>query len=132
MEATLGSPMPSRTALCSALLAATTLAPLAGIPSAGADSYVFDEVPKSLLSIGGRGTYFDPNDTSPKWYGGAQVRLHLGQIFAIEGSVDYREKKYDTYRYIWLEKFQSRDENLVDKKYENNAHMVTIGLNFHF
>jgi opacity protein-like surface antigen len=178
--------MASRTALCSALLAAATLACFAGVSSAGADSYIFDEVPKSLLSIGGRGTYFDSNDTSPKWYGGAQVRLHLGQIFAIEGSADYREKKYEstftrsypvqvsgliyllpgkrispfilggggwyytqvkgpgdfddtqnrfglhaggglqwmltahwsidsTYRYIWLEKFQSRDENLVDR-----------------
>lgn len=37
-----------------------------------------------------------------------------------------------TYRYIWLEKLQSRDENIIDKKYENNAHMITIGLNFHF
>lgn len=172
-------------------------------PPARADSYFLDDVDKSLLSIGGRGTYFDPNDASPKWYGGAQVRLHLGQVFAIEGSVDYREKKYDTtftrsypvqvsgliyllpgkrispfilggggwyytqvkgpggfddtqnrfglhaggglqwmlnhhwsidstYRYIWLEKLESRDENLVEKKYENNAHMVTIGLNFHF
>jgi hypothetical protein len=61
-----------------------------------ADSYFFDDIDKSLLSIGGRGTYFDPNDTSPKWYGGAQVRLHLGQVFAIEGSVDYREKKFDS------------------------------------
>ena len=60
-----------------------------------ADSYFFEEVDKGLLSIGGRATYIDPLDASPKWYGGAQVRLHLGQIFAIEGSVDYREKKFD-------------------------------------
>ena len=39
---------------------------------------------------------------------------------------------FSTYRYIWLEKLESRDENLVEKKYENNAHMITIGLNFHF
>ena len=175
----------------------------AGVSPTFADSYFFEEVDKGLLSIGGRATYIDPLDASPKWYGGAQVRLHLGQIFAIEGSVDYREKKFDntftrtypvqvsglvyllpgkrlspfllggggwyytqvkgpggfddtqnrfglhaggglqwmlhphwsidgSYRYIWLENLQSRDDNLVDKKYENNAHMVTIGLNFHF
>ncbi|HEX2056532.1 MAG TPA: porin family protein [Nitrospiraceae bacterium] len=186
-----------------AFLSAVLSTSLFGIPSVHADSYFFDDVEKPLFSIGGRGTYFDPNDASPKWYGGAQARLHLGQVFAIEGSVDYREKKYEstftrsypvqvsgliyllpgkrispfilggggwyytqvkgpggfddtqnrfglhaggglqwmlnrhvsidsTYRYIWLEKIESRDENVVEKKYENNAHMVTIGLNFHF
>lgn len=192
----------SRTLVCLLFGVIVVISPFPTAP-AFADSYFFDDIDKSLLSIGGRGTYFDPNDTSPKWYGGAQVRLHLGQVFAIEGSVDYREKKFDstftrtfpvqvsgliyllpgkrispfllggggwyytqvkgpgdfddtqnrfglhaggglqwmlshhwsidgTYRYIWLEKLQSRDENIVDKKYENNAHMITIGLNFHF
>ena len=37
-----------------------------------------------------------------------------------------------TYRYIWLEKIESRDENFVDKKYNDNGHMVTIDLNLHF
>ena len=68
----------------------------AGMSPTFADSYFFEEVDKGLLSIGGRATYIDPLDASPKWYGGAQVRLHLGQIFAIEGSVDYREKKFDS------------------------------------
>ncbi len=174
-----------------------------GVRPVSADSYFLDDIDKSLVSIGGRAAYIDPFDASPKWYGGAQVRLHLGQIFAVEGSVDYREKKFDntftrtypvqvsgliyllpgkrlspfllggggwyytqvkgpggfddtqnrfglhaggglqwmlnhhwsidgTYRYVWLEKLQSRDDNIVDKKYDNNAHMVTIGLNFHF
>jgi hypothetical protein len=42
------------------------------------------------------------------------------------GSID------GTYRYVWLDKLQSKDANIGDKKFENNAHMVTIGLNFHF
>ena len=37
-----------------------------------------------------------------------------------------------SYRYIWLESLRSKDNNLLDKTYENNAHMITIGLNFHF
>ena len=84
----------SRTLVC-LLFVIVVISPFPTAP-AFADSYFFDDIDKSLLSIGGRGTYFDPNDTSPKWYGGAQVRLHLGQVFAIEGSVDYREKKFDS------------------------------------
>ncbi len=37
-----------------------------------------------------------------------------------------------TYRYLWLEKIESRDQNIVDKKFQDNGHMVTVGLNFHF
>jgi len=37
-----------------------------------------------------------------------------------------------TYRYIWLEKVQSRDQNLSDKQFEDSGHMITIGLNNHF
>lgn len=168
-----------------------------------ADSYIFDDVDKGVFSLGGRATWFDPVDSGSKWYGGAQARLYLGRIFAIEGSVDYREKKFDgtftrtypvqvsgliyllpgkrispfilggggwyytnvngpnnfsdtqnrfglhaggglqwmlsrhwsidsTYRYVWLEKIESQDQNIVDKKFDDNGHMVTIGLNFHF
>lgn len=37
-----------------------------------------------------------------------------------------------TNRYIWDEKLDSGDQNIIEKSFENNAHMVTIGLNFHF
>ena len=80
---------------CAALAMSYSLCTPAGENPTFADSYFFEEVDKGLLSIGGRATYIDPFDASPKWYGGAQVRLHLGKIFAIEGSVDYREKKFD-------------------------------------
>ena len=36
-----------------------------------------------------------------------------------------------TYRSIWLEKLQSGMTNGVDNTYDNNAHMVTVGLKFH-
>src|SRR5687768_16273077 len=86
-------PSVTRRMVAAALLIAPMAMPFD--PPAGADSYFLDEIDKSLVSIGGRATYIDPFDASPKWYGGAQVRLHLGQVFAIEGSVDYREKKFD-------------------------------------
>jgi hypothetical protein len=31
-----------------------------------------------------------------------------------------------------LEKIESRDQNIVDKKFQDNGHMITVGLNFHF
>ena len=34
--------------------------------------------------------------------------------------------------YIWLERIESKDQNVVDKKFNDNGHMITIGLNFHF
>ena len=37
-----------------------------------------------------------------------------------------------TYQYIWLERIESKDQNVVDKKFNDNGHMTTIGLNFHF
>lgn len=37
-----------------------------------------------------------------------------------------------TYRYIWLEKLESKNVSLDDKKFDSNGHMITIGLNFHF
>ena len=37
-----------------------------------------------------------------------------------------------TYRYIWLEDIQSIDQNIKDKNFNDNGHMITAGLNFHF
>ena len=37
-----------------------------------------------------------------------------------------------TYRFIWLEKVQSKDQNIKDKSFDENGHMITAGLNFHF
>lgn len=37
-----------------------------------------------------------------------------------------------TYRHVWLERLGSRNENLEDKTFNDNGHMVTIGLNVHF
>jgi hypothetical protein len=37
-----------------------------------------------------------------------------------------------TYRFIWLENVQSKDQNIKDKSFDDNGHMITAGLNFHF
>ncbi|HXC61103.1 MAG TPA: porin family protein [Nitrospiria bacterium] len=161
-----------------------------------------DDIPNTGLSLGGRGAYYDPSDGNASWYGGAQLRLHLGTVFAVEGSVDYRRSKPDpstrvdtypvmasallylfpgrispfilggagwyfthvdgpggdntqqrfglhaggglevylnqywsidgTYRYVWLEKIKSKDAALLDKDFNDDGHMVTVGLNYHF
>ncbi|MGD9849684.1 MAG: outer membrane protein [Nitrospirales bacterium] len=182
---------------------ALTMALGMGVGTASAANWLTEDVSKDLFSLGGRAMYFDPLDGDGKWSGGAQVRLHLGQVFAIEGSADYRRNDFgsttvhtypvqasgliyllpgkrispfllggggwyyttvdgpggydDTqhrfgahaggglqfmlnpnwsvdgsYRFVWLERVQSKDQNLFDKKFQDEGHMVTIGLNYHF
>lgn len=51
--------------------------------------------PRPSVSLGGRGSWFNPtNHTSDFWMGGAQVRAHVSPILAFEGSADYRQKKF--------------------------------------
>ncbi|WP_447978777.1 outer membrane protein [Candidatus Nitrospira bockiana] len=65
-------------------------------PAHAADGgYLFDDVDPGRFSIGGRATWFDPNDGDSRWFGGAQARLYLFKGFAIEGSVDYRRNDFD-------------------------------------
>lgn len=168
-----------------------------------ASNWFTEDVDKGAFSIGGRAMYFDPIDGSNNWHGGAQIRFHFTEMFAIEGSADYRKndfgdstvrtfpvqatglvyllpgkrfspfllggagwyftdvdgpKGYDdtqnrfglhaggglqfmlnrnwsvdgTYRFVWLERGTTRDKNLDDKKFQDEGHMVTIGLNYHF
>jgi opacity protein-like surface antigen len=178
--------------------------PFLAAPSPAVErGYIFDDVNRGLLSIGGRATYFDPQDADGEWYGGAQARLYLGRYFGVEGSADYRRNDFNgtrthtypvqvsaliypfgstrlspfilggggwyyttvkgpgnfddtqnrfglhvggglqfminrrfsidgTYRYIWLEKIESKNQNITDKNFQDNGHMITIGLNFHF
>ncbi len=49
-------------------------------------------------------------------------RLMLSRNWSVDGS----------YRFVWLERVQSKDENLQNKKFQDEGHMVTIGLNYHF
>jgi opacity protein-like surface antigen len=189
-----------RLGMVSAIVAGFSLAP--GTLWA-ATNWLTEDVSKGVFSVGGRAMYFNPIDGDDNWHGGAQVRLYLGEMFAIEGSADYRKNDFgDTtvrtfpvqatgllyllpgkrlspfilggagwyftdvdgpggfdetqhrfglhaggglqfmlhrhwsidgsYRFVWLERVQSKDENLFDKNWQDEGHMVTIGLNYHF
>jgi opacity protein-like surface antigen len=48
------------------------------------------------LEIGGRGMYFKPRGGPDSWSGGAQVRFHMTENWAVEGSADYRRVTLDT------------------------------------
>jgi opacity protein-like surface antigen len=186
------------------LLIGFVVCPVSFVASqASAADSIFDDIDYGRISIGGRAAYIDPKDGDGQWFGGAQVRLHLSKIFAIEGSADYRQNKFGstttdtfpvqvsalayllpgkrlspfvlggggwyythvngpngfdntqnrfgfhaggglqwfisrhwsidgTYRYIWLEKIESKDQNVTDKSFQDNGHMITAGINFHF
>jgi opacity protein-like surface antigen len=81
--------------------------------------------------LGGGGWYYT-TVSGPGGFDNTQNRfgLHAG------GGLQFFFNKHvsidSTYRYIWLEKIESKDQNIVDKKFNDNGHMITIGLNFHF
>jgi opacity protein-like surface antigen len=62
-----------------------------------ADAFAADEreLDFGRFSIGGRAMWFEPKGGDSTWSGGAQVRLYLTRFFAIEGSADYRQNKFN-------------------------------------
>ncbi|MFO0699844.1 MAG: outer membrane beta-barrel protein [Nitrospira sp.] len=93
--------------------------------------YPFGTKRLSPFILGGAGWYFT-NVEGPHGFDKTQNRFgaHAGvglQLFLSEHlSLD------STYRHIWLEKIDSKDASLHDKKFQDNGHMVTFGLNLHF
>lgn len=81
--------------------------------------------------LGGGGWYFT-SVTGPGNFDETQQRFggHVGggvQVFITEHfSADA------SYRHIWLEKIGSKNAALEDKRFNDNGHMITAGLNFHF
>lgn len=81
--------------------------------------------------LGGGGWYFTSID-GPGGFSDTQHRFggHVGggvQLFVTDHiSID------STYRHIWLERVESKTVSLDDKKFNDNGHMVTIGVNVHF
>ena len=65
--------------------------------TSGAVAFAADERDLAIgrFSIGGRAVWFDPKGGDSSWSGGAQVRLYLTRFFAIEGSADYRQNKFN-------------------------------------
>ena len=85
----------------------------------------------SPFLLGGGGWYYT-TVTGPGNFDDTQNRfgVHAGGglqfFFNNHVSID------STYRFIWLEKVQSKDQNIKDKSFDDNGHMITAGLNFHF
>ncbi len=94
-------------------------------------AYLFPGVHISPFALGGAGWYFT-HIKGPGGFDDTQQRfgVHVGgglQIFLNEDwSID------GTYRFIWLEKVESKDSNLLDKKFDDSGPLVTVALNFHF
>ena len=82
----------ARTVLVLALLAAAL------IPRAAwADDNHNDDLHASRpgFTFGGRAAYYRPKGADDgSLYGGAQLRLHMTSVLAIEGSADYSQNKY--------------------------------------
>lgn len=85
----------------------------------------------SPFILGGAGWYFtnvegpgDFDKTQHRFgaHAGVGLQLFLTEYVSLDG----------TYRHIWLEKIESKDASLRDKRFEDNGHMVTFGLNLHF
>lgn len=81
--------------------------------------------------LGGGGWYyttvkgpgnFDDTQNRFGFHAGGGLQFFLSNRISIDS----------TYRYIWLEDIRSKDQNVVDKKFNDNGHMITVGLNFHF
>jgi len=74
------------------LMVAGAMAPVAAC-AATDDGVVVGS--RTGFSFGGRGMYFKPKDASEgRWHGGAQVRFHMGPVFAVEGSADVRQDRF--------------------------------------
>jgi opacity protein-like surface antigen len=93
--------------------------------------YPFGTTRLAPFILGGGGWYYTTvngpggfDDTQNRFglHAGGGLQFFLNRHWSIDG----------TYRYIWLEKVESRDQNIVNKNFQDNGHMVTIGLNFHF
>jgi opacity protein-like surface antigen len=81
--------------------------------------------------LGGGGWYYT-TVTGPGNFDNTQNRFGLHAGGGLQFFLNRHVSIDSTYRYIWLEKVQSKDQNIVDKKFNDNGHMITIGLNLHF
>jgi opacity protein-like surface antigen len=97
-------------------------------------SGLFYLLPGKRLSpylIGGGGWYYTDVDGPGNFedvqqrfglHGGGGVQLMLSRNWSVDGS----------YRFVWLERIRSIDANANNTKFQDEGHMVTIGLNYHF
>lgn len=95
-------------------------------------AYLTPQYRVSPFLLGGAGWYFTRvegpgnfEETKNRFgtHAGGGLEFKLNEYLSVDAS----------YRYIWVEDIRSRDQtNVLEKDYEDNAHMITAGLNFHF
>lgn len=56
---------------------------------------------RSGFSLGPRFAVYNPNDERTREFGGAQARLYLGPVLAIEASADIRRDRFEGTTSIW-------------------------------
>lgn len=81
--------------------------------------------------LGGGGWYYT-TVKGPGNFDDTQNRFGLHAGGGLQFFINNHISIDSTYRYIWLEDVQSRDQNIQDKNFNDNGHMITAGLNFHF
>lgn len=81
--------------------------------------------------LGGGGWYYT-TVKGPGNFDDTQNRFGLHAGGGLQFFLSNRISIDSTYRYIWLEDIQSIDQNIKDKNFNDNGHMITAGLNFHF
>lgn len=95
-------------------------------------AYLLPNSPVSPFLLGGAGWYFtrvegpgDFDDTQHRFgpHAGGGVQARINRWWSIDA----------TYRFVWIEDIRTRNEaNLLDRDFNDEGHMITAGLNFHF
>jgi opacity protein-like surface antigen len=85
----------------------------------------------SPFVLGGGGWYFTDVDGPGNFedvqqrfglHAGGGLQFMLSRHWSVDGS----------YRFVWLERIRSIDASANNTKFQDEGHMVTIGLNYHF
>jgi opacity protein-like surface antigen len=92
--------------------------------------YLFPNSRVSPFVLGGAGWYYTtvdgPNYSNTQNRFGTHVGGGLELYLSKQVSLDA------TYRYVWVEDVNSKNQAVQDKDYRDDGHMITAGLNFHF
>jgi opacity protein-like surface antigen len=89
------------------------------------------QAPLSPFLLGGAGWYyttvegpggFDETDHRFGLHAGFGLQAFFSEYISVDG----------TYRFVWVESIESQDESLLSSDYDDNGHMITVGLNLHF
>jgi opacity protein-like surface antigen len=81
--------------------------------------------------LGGGGWYYT-TVSGPGNFDDTQNRFGLHAGGGLQFFFNNHISLDSTNRYIWLEDIRSKDQNIKDKDFNDNGHMITAGLNFHF